>query len=544
MSYCNCKFSSNTKILESYINHSFCEKCGSILLKSSSETIHYTLKQKQKEFQYELNPIHIIKSMKKKTEEYYPNIYNEYNNPNVSNINEKDELIKPINIYLKHRKKLLSILKKLIKIYDYYDVSFYQCLFFLDIYLSHDITEEMSEKSILYYLVGYFLCAIKLKETDIVEPTFDSFLDLEKNIYLSPKKIALYEVLCLKKISYNIFSYSPYEWMKQFLSNGVVFNSEVDHTNEIILIKGHRHSLVNTISKYSLKLLLEYTDKKIYFKFSPMYLALSLIQITREKYIKENMIKHKLFSKLIKLYGVDYNDYQNCYEEIKIETVIKGDIQIVKEFKNEEEQRDKKVLINLKKLSIAQTKKSFENILKFNNIFISNMIKKSSQNLVISKDNVIIEKDKEKNKEIYNKTRNHNKIRKTHLSIDCTANNKTNNENISIINLISQNEINEQNFIKLKSTKFPQTEREEQKLRLNNKKIIFRSHNKNHFSMKKMEQINIDKLFNNINNEINSIEYNFGNNEVNNLNRIRRKYKNKTSKDSDTKINLPEIKFQ
>ena len=153
---------------------------------------------------------------------------------------------------------------------------------------------------------------------------------------------------------------------------------------------------------------------------------------------------------------------------------------------------------------------------------------------MISKDNVIIEKDKEKNKEIYNKTRNHNKIRKTHLSIDCTVNNKTNNENNSIINLNSQNETKLQNF----------TEREEQKHRLNNKKINFRFHNKNYFSMKKMEQINIDKLFNNINNEIKSIEYNFGNNEVNNLNRIRRKYKFKTSKDSDIKINLPEIKFQ
>ena len=50
-----------------------------------------------------------------------------------------------------------------------------------------------------------------------------------------------------------------------------------------------------------------------------MYIALSLIQISREKYIKNNMIKPKLFFKLIYLYGINFIDYQQCYEEIKTE---------------------------------------------------------------------------------------------------------------------------------------------------------------------------------------------------------------------------------
>ena len=76
------------------------------------------------------------------------------------------------------------------KSFDYCDIIFYQTLFFLDTYLSRDITELMPEKTIYYYLIGYFLCALKLKEVDIYEPSFDSFFEIEKGIYLSPNKIA------------------------------------------------------------------------------------------------------------------------------------------------------------------------------------------------------------------------------------------------------------------------------------------------------------------------------------------------------------------
>jgi hypothetical protein len=181
------------------------------------------------------------------------------------------------------------------------------------------MTEDISEKTILYYLVGYFLCAVKIKETDIYEPSLDSFFDLSKGIYLSTSKIAYYEVRCLKSIHYNIFSYSAYDWISQLISNGVVFNCEVNNNNEVIVIRGHRHSLVNTINKYALKLLINLTNRIIFFKYSPMHVAISLIQITREKYINKAMIKQNLFLSLINLYGIKFNDYKKCYEEIKAE---------------------------------------------------------------------------------------------------------------------------------------------------------------------------------------------------------------------------------
>ena len=316
--YCNCQTSSDNEILKPNVNHSFCEKCGCVLIKNHEGTIYFTLKPKQKRQPYDLSPIEFIRHMKKKTEEKYPHIYEEFNIiKNDDHIKEKT--MKSLNIYLKYRKMILIKLQKLMKIFDYCDVTFYQTLFFLDTYLSHKMTEDTSEKTILYYLVGYFLCAVKIKETDIYEPSLDSFFDLSKGIYLSTSKIAYYEVRCLKSIHYNIFSYSAYDWISQLISNGVVFNCEVNNNNEVIVIRGHRHSLVNTINKYALKLLINLTNRIIFFKYSPMHVAISLIQITREKYINKAMIKQNLFLNLINLYGIKFDDYKKCYEEIKAE---------------------------------------------------------------------------------------------------------------------------------------------------------------------------------------------------------------------------------
>ena len=77
-------------------------------------------------------------------------------------------------------------------------------------------------------------------------------------------KIAYYEVLCLKKINYNVFAYSAYDWVSQLNANGIVFNCELNNSNEVILIKGHRHSLLNTINKYTIKLLLNLTSKSLF----------------------------------------------------------------------------------------------------------------------------------------------------------------------------------------------------------------------------------------------------------------------------------------
>ena len=316
---CNSPMLANNIIIEQEINHSFCKNCGSIYIKTPSGNIHYTIKPKHKKHKTEIEPLKIIRVMKKRTEEHFPFLNEEYNISDKEK-SMKDIVFNSINLYLKHRKSLLLVLQKLMRIFDYTDLIFYQCLFFIDIYLSHKIYDEMSEKVMIYYLIGYFLIASKSKETNIYEPDLDSFCCIKKNIYLTIEKIAYYEVVCLKNMSYNIFSYSAYDWIVELSTIGYVFDCEINKNNEIILIKGHSHSLINTIYKYVMKLLLDLTTKDVYIKYSPMYIAFSLIQISREKFLEKDYINKDLYNSLINLYGVNFKDYKYCYKELKKET--------------------------------------------------------------------------------------------------------------------------------------------------------------------------------------------------------------------------------
>ena len=472
--YCNCQTSSDNEILKPNVNHSFCEKCGCVLIKNHEGSIYFTLKPKQKRQPYDLSPIEFIRHMKKKTEEKYPHIYEEFNlSKNDDHIKEKT--MKSLNIYLKYRKMILIKLQKLMKIFDYCDVTFYQTLFFLDTYLSHKMTEDTSEKTILYYLVGYFLCAVKIKETDIYEPSLDSFFDLSKGIYLSTDKIAYYEVRCLKSIHYNVFSYSAYDWISQLISNGVVFNCEVNNNNEVILIRGHRHSLVNTINKYAVKLLLNLTNRIIFFKYSPMHVAISLIQITREKYINKAMIKQNLFLNLINLYGIKFDDYKKCYEEIKAE---------IKEMNSESDiyQKEidningKEIDEHIPELKDHERNESTKKSMKIGkNIYVPNKLKSSNALIRVtvnsinnnryenSPNKINDESNKEDSKEKENKEENLEielslneagskkkyKIKSQkniitiqnptgHLSIDCNTNIFRSNQNLPRVNLKSR----------------------------------------------------------------------------------------------------------
>ena len=394
--YCNCEKFLNKAILKTK-THYFCEKCGCVILKDSEGNIFYTLKSKHKILPYDLSPITIIKNMKKKTEEHYPFIYEDYIINKVDYI-IKEKYLNSINIYIKYRKMLLQTLQRLVKDFDYSDKVFYQCLFFLDTYLSHHINEDYSEKKILYYLVGYFICSAKFKETDGFELPLSDFYNIRKNIYLSADKIASYEVICLKKINYNFFSYSAYDWASQLISNGIVFNCEIDKNNDLILIKGHRHSLINTINKYVIKLLLDLTSKDIFFKYCPMYIALSLILIAREIYINETMIKPELFCKLINIYGINPDSYKKCYEEIK--DVIKESNDSAKDNKhieiekqnNVDLSKDSEINLDLKSIERSEIKKK-SNIKKRNDPFTN---KNKIKNVLFNMKDDLVENDKEK----------------------------------------------------------------------------------------------------------------------------------------------------
>ena len=470
---CNCHESSDKKVLKSKINSSFCDKCGCIIIKDSDGNIFYTLKSKHRRLFFDLSPIVLIKHMKKITDENYPFIYQDFNT-NLKDKYKQTKELESINFYLKHRKMLILKLQKLIQFFDYCDLIFYQCLFYLDTYLSHHIAESTSEKMLYYHLIGFFLCASKFKETDIYEPSLDSFCEIAKGIYLPFEKIAYYEVVCLKMINYNVFSYSAYDWVMQLMSNGIIFNCEIDKNNEMILIKGHRHYTINIINKYILKLLLEITSKALFFKYAPMYLAFSLIRIAREKYLDKNIIKPKLFKKLVRAYGINPKDYKGCYEEIKSEMFENESQEEDKKELNEEKEKEKdddenknKNEINDDELEdmdkIERVRKSsfhqFKNVYVHNRMRSSHALVKVNYNPQINNNSNNKDSNNDKSNEISKEkdfssisnesNKNNDKISnkkdkisnaksKFHLSIDCSNNNNKatkSRDNLPIVNI-------------------------------------------------------------------------------------------------------------
>ena len=412
--YCNCSSSSKKEILKSNINYSFCDKCGCILIKDTNGNIFQTLKHKQNLLECDLNPIDIIKNMKRNTEKNHPFINQEFNLNKDDKLNIDNEL-NSIDIYLKYRKMLILNLQKLIIKFDYCDKVFYQCLFFLDVYLSHHLYDFISKKKILYYLIGYFLCSIKFKENDDCIPPLTAFNYVSSILYLSTEQISYYEVLCLQKINFNIFCYSAYDWLVSLINNGIVFNCEINNSNRIILIKGHKHSLINTINKTALKLLLNLTSSKLFFKYSPMQLALSIIQISREKFIDEKLINKELFFNLIKIYDINPADYKKCYEEIKAE--IK-EIEHSENEDNKDENEEQSIFRNKanninyntnKKIEIDENYKNSN--IKAKNETISNK-SRTSKFFFQCKDNFISRNNNNNNEELIHENNNKNEKEK------------------------------------------------------------------------------------------------------------------------------------
>jgi hypothetical protein len=109
-------------------------------------------------------------------------------------------------------------------------------------------------------------------------------------------------------MGYNFFCFSTYDWLNTFMGIGYLFQGEIDTNNS---------EAINDINTYAFKLLVIITPKKVFFKYSPLYIAISIVQICREDKIKKDKINKELFNKLLSLYNLSFKDYETCYNEIK-----------------------------------------------------------------------------------------------------------------------------------------------------------------------------------------------------------------------------------
>ena len=288
--------------------YDYCTQCGSISI-LYNDCYYYTLKPNSKQKELEVDPIKIVLEMKKSENKNHPNLNNEFN------FSEEDlkypETQEKILLYLSKRKLLLLYLQNITKVLNYSDLSFYHCLLLADLFLCRNIDEDMSDEKLLYILIGFFLIASKFKETDIFEPELYIFCNLDWDFTLTVEKILYYEAKCLKNIGYDFFIYSTYDWLSIFMGNGYVFEGEIDEENP---------EEINEIHAYTFKILITLTPKSIFIKYSPLYNAISIVQICREDKIDKNKLNKELFNKLLSLYDLKFSDYENCYNEIKATT--------------------------------------------------------------------------------------------------------------------------------------------------------------------------------------------------------------------------------
>ena len=285
----------------------YCPQCGSISI-NHADNSYFTLKPKSMENEIEIDPVKAFIEMKKNQKRSFPFLENDFNiNPNetpekINQIKEK------IFFYLSKRKTLLIYLQNITKILNYSDLSFYHCLLDIDLYLSQHISERMSNEDLIYYLIGFFLNSSKFKETDIYEPELYIFCNNDSEYNLNIERISYYEAKCLKLMGYNFFVFSTYDWLNTFMGIGYIFEGEIDKNNS---------EEINDMNTYAFKLLVNITPKNIFFKYSPLYNAVSIIQICREDKLDKSKINNALFDKLLALYYINFKDYENCYNEIK-----------------------------------------------------------------------------------------------------------------------------------------------------------------------------------------------------------------------------------
>ena len=283
-------------------SYDYCPQCGNISILHNNQ-YYFTIKPIPKNKKLEVDPIKIVNEMKGSEKENYflDNLYN------ISDKDLKYQILqKRMSLYLSKRKLLLYYLQNITKALNYSDLSFYHCLLLTDLYLSYNMNENMSDEKLLYLLIGFFLIASKFKENDIFEPEAYTFCDFDWEFDLTPDKILYYETKCLKGIKYDFFIYSTYDWLSIFMGIGYIFEGEIDSIEEI-----------NQISTYTFKLLIAITPIALFIKYTPLYNAISIIQICREDKIDKNKINVELFNKMLSLYNLKFTDYENCYNEIK-----------------------------------------------------------------------------------------------------------------------------------------------------------------------------------------------------------------------------------
>ena len=214
-------------------------------------------------------------------------------------IQEENELnkinkIKSKYIYIKNRKEIIEKFFKVITIYKYSLSTFYLAIFLMDeIFYKVNLNKKyfLSNEEIA---LGSLFLAIKSLE---LEKNVSSNLSkiqsfFSPSIIYSIERLKIIEILCLKKLNYNIYRITPYDYLNLFIKIGVIFSNEILENTNLNVV--YLNSNISKLSYEILDSLMKNTNE--YFKIKPNLIALGIILYAKEKIMHINNLEMFIYA--------------------------------------------------------------------------------------------------------------------------------------------------------------------------------------------------------------------------------------------------------
>ena len=312
-------------------NLTICKRCGTII--HTEKILKYTFTK------YLIKPINYCKGLDISPLKILKNLMGNF----------KEKKLFP-SFYLNTRTKLINTLIFLNNKFNGSLTTLYLSISFLDrIFPTFNFIDSNEEKKMDLITLSSYILAYKYYEIDHYLNHLDySFFQYKYNI--SRNELFNYEVLCLKKLDYNLQEVGIYSYLKLLMYTGFILNSEKIN---ISLIKIYR-KIIRFFDSILLK-------AKILKKFSEVEIAFSIIFLIRRKYgLSEKIFKEEI---LKQFYHFEYEKFEGCVDYIgnlyglnNIELYENSEKE-----KSEKEKLEKKNSENEKNLKEEEEEKKVEN---------------------------------------------------------------------------------------------------------------------------------------------------------------------------------------
>ena len=274
------------------------------------------------------NPIKNISSINKrlnsiKDEITFGTLFKKMINSTDINRNKFVKLKKETLPNIKNRKDIIEKIFKVITIYKYSLSTFYLSIVLLDeIFIRNKYSKKyfISNEEIA---LGSLILAIKCNEQEnncsISLSQINYFYS--SSIKIPKGRLKLLEILCLKKLNYNIYKITPYDYLNIFIKIGIIFNNEIQENTNLNVV--YLNSKISNFSYEILDNLMRNSNE--YFQIKSYLISLGILLYAKEKIMHCNNIEMFIYAYNIsekELLKTKNYVKENCEKKNKINYII------------------------------------------------------------------------------------------------------------------------------------------------------------------------------------------------------------------------------